>query len=54
MKNLILVNLLLLSGCMLEEETIIVSHDHQHVTDTMDEEPIVNVHGHLYVDDIIR
>ena len=53
MKIFLIASLLLLSGCMMKEQTIILSHEHHH-GDIMDEAPAFNVHGQLYVDDIIR
>lgn len=54
MKIFLLASLILLSGCIMKEQTIILSHEHGHVGDIMDEPPAINMHGHLYMDDIIR
>ncbi len=54
MKNLLLASILLLSGCMIEEETFVVVHQHPQACDVMDMRTDLAVSGELYVDEIIR
>lgn len=54
MKNLLLASMLLLSGCMIEEETFVVIHQHPAACDIMDVRPDLSISGELYVDEIIR
>lgn len=54
MKTFLLASILLLSGCMMEEENVIIVHQHPPVCDIMDVKPDMSVNGRLYVDEIIR
>jgi hypothetical protein len=53
MKKLLILSILLLTGCMEETFTTVIIPKHHEVNDTMHSHP-ATIRGELYIDDIIR